>query len=79
VHVGARSALCPGSPHALLCPHLPVIASNRQELAAGAPSHRLDAQGPLVGTVGRQEPAVQRVEQDLVLEETPLLRGLTPT
>lgn len=67
------------SPRALLCPHLPVIASNRQELTAGAPGHRLDTQGPLVRTVGRQEPAIQGVEQDLILEGTPRLLKLTLT
>lgn len=48
--------------------HLSIIAPNRQELTAGAPGHGLDAQRPLVGTEGGQQPAIQGVEQDLVLQ-----------
>lgn len=29
-----------------------IIATDSQELAAGAPGHRLDTQRPLIGTVG---------------------------
>lgn len=47
--------------------HLSVVAPDCQELTAGAPGHGLDAQGPLVSTERRQQPAVQGVEQDLVL------------
>lgn len=48
--------------------HLPVVAPDGQELTAGAPGHRLDAQGPLVSTVCGQQPAIQGVEQDLILQ-----------
>lgn len=48
--------------------YLSIIAPNGQELTAGTPSHRLDAQGPLIGTVRCQQAAVQGVEQNLVLQ-----------
>lgn len=32
-------------------PYLSIVAPNGQELTAGTPRHRLDAQGPLIGTV----------------------------
>lgn len=47
--------------------HLFIKAANGQELAAGTPGDRFDAQGPLVGAVGGEQPPVKGVQQDLVL------------
>lgn len=44
-----------------------IVAADGQELAARTPGHRLDTQRPLIGAVGGQQPAVQRIQQHLVL------------
>lgn len=51
----------------IILPDLFVVAADGQKLATGAPGHRLDAQRPLVGTVSRQQTAVQRIQQNFVL------------
>lgn len=44
-----------------------IIAADGQELVARTPGHRLDTQRPFVGAVGGQQPAIQRIQQHLVL------------
>lgn len=48
-------------------PYLFIIAADGQELAAWAPGHRFDTQRPLIGTVHRQQPAIQRIQQHFIL------------
>lgn len=49
-------------------PDLFIIAADGQKLATGAPGHSLDTQRPPVGTVGRQQTAIQRIQQNFVLQ-----------
>lgn len=49
--------------------YLLIIAANDQELAAGTPCDRLYAERPLISTVGRQQTAIQRIQQDFILRE----------
>lgn len=50
-------------------PDLFIIAADGQKLAAGAPGHSLDPQRPLVGAVGGQQTAIQRIQQNFVLQQ----------